>query len=121
MLIETARAANANTESSILIYMVSMLFANMAVIALCFGFAMGLSYFTDATRQRLLLFVAGAIAVNLYAQIKGLIGYTGLYPGLPPGALPSKVQGFVPLLLILPLCSLAGSKIGTWIKMKRKT
>ena len=81
---------------------------------------MVLSYFTQSTKLRLVLFFLGAIAISLYAQIKGLIGYMGIYSELPSWAIASEMQGFISLLLIIPLCSIAGSKVGTWIKMKRK-
>ena len=120
MLIEAVRATNANTQSVFLMNIISMLFANMAAFALCFLFAMLLSAFTKSTKPRLLLFVVGTIAISLYAQIEGLIGYMGIYSELPSWAISSAMQGFISLLLIIPLCSIAGSKLGAWIKMKRK-
>ena len=120
LLIEAARATNANTQSAILINIVNMLFANMADFVLCFIFATVLSYFTESTGPRLLLFVSGAIAISLYAQIEGLIGYIGIYSELPAWAITSQIHGFISLLLIIPLCSIAGSKLGTWITSKRK-
>ena len=119
LLIKAVRATNANTQSDILKNIVNMFFANMADFMLCFLFAMVLSYFTKSTNLRLLLFVFGAIAISLYAQIEGLIGYMGTYSELPSWAVASEMQGLISLLLIIPLCSFAGSKVGTWIKMKR--
>jgi hypothetical protein len=121
MLIDAARAANANSQSAFLMAVVNMLYANVAGFALCFIFAALLSYFTQSTKLRLLLFVVGAIAVNLYVRVEGLAGYMRMYPELPSWAITSKMQGLISLLLITPLCSFAGSKIGTWIKMKKKT
>ena len=120
MLIEAVRATNSNTQSAFLINIVSMLFANLAGFSLCFLFTIVLSYLTESTNSRLSQFVVGAIAVSLYAQMEGLIGYMGVYSGLPAWAITSQIQGFVSLLLIIPLCSIAGSRVGTWIKMKRK-
>ncbi|MBR9984501.1 MAG: hypothetical protein KFF68_01200 [Desulfosarcina sp.] len=121
LLIETVRATNAITQSVIVKNIVNMVFANMADFMLCFLFAMVLSFFTKSTKLRLLLFVLGAIAINLYVQVERLIGYMGFYAEFPSWAITSPMQGLVSLLLIIPLCSIAGSKVGTWIKMKRKT
>ncbi len=121
ILIEAVRATNANTQSVFLMNIVNMLFANMAAFMLCFIFTMLLSYFTKFTSLRWLSFVFGAIAISLYAQIEGLIGYMGIYSGLPSWAIASEMQGLISLLVILPLCSIAGSKVGTWINMKRKS
>jgi hypothetical protein len=120
LLIEAARAANANIESSIFLNIANVFYANMAAFTLCFIFAIVLSYYTASTKPRLLLFVFGSIAVSLYAQIEGLIGYMGIYSELPSWAIASEMQGFISLLLIIPLFSIAGIKVGTWIKMKRK-
>ena len=120
LLIEAVRATNANTRSVILQNMVNMVFTNMADFMLCFLFAMVLSYFSKITFLRGLLFVFGAISISLYAQIEGLIGYMGTYSELPSWAVASEMQGLISLLLIIPLCSIAGSKVGTWIKMKRR-
>ena len=65
MLIEAVRATNANTQSDFLIHIVSMLFANLAGFALCFLFTIVLSYFTESTKPRLLLFVVGVVVVNV--------------------------------------------------------
>ena len=119
VLIKAVRATNANTQSDLLTKIINMCFANMADFMLCFLFAMVLSFFTKSTKLRLLLFVFGAIAINLYVQIEGLIGYMGFYAEFPSWAITSSMQGLVSLLLIIPFCSLAGSKAGTWIKMKR--
>ena len=119
VLIKAVRATNANTQSDLLTNIINMCFANMADFTLCFIFAMVLSFFTKSTKLRLLLFVFGAIAINLYVQIEGLIGYMGTYSELPSWAVASEMQGLVSLLLIIPLCSFAGSKVGSWIKMKR--
>jgi len=121
LLIETVRATNANTQSVLLMNMVNMAFANMANFMLCFLFAMLLSYFNKFTILRVLLFILGAITISLYAKIEGLIGYMGIYSELPTWAVASEMQGLISLLLIIPLCSFAGSKVGTWIKMKRRT
>jgi len=121
MLIKAVRETNANTQSDLLTNIINMCFANMADFALCFIFAMVLSFVTKSTKLRLLLFVFGAIAINLYVQVEGLIGYMGFYAEFPSWAITSSMQGFVSLLLIIPLCSFAGSKVGTWIKMNRKT
>jgi len=120
LLIEAVRATNANTRSVILQNMVNMVFTNMADFMLCFLFAMLLSYFTKFTVLRVLLFVFGAIAISLYARIEGLIGYMGTYSELPAWAVASEMEGLISLVLIIPLCSIAGSQVGTWIKMKRK-
>jgi len=120
MLIEAARATNANTQSVFLMNIVNFLFANMADFMLCFIFTMLLSYSTKFTVLRMLLFVVGVITINLYAKIEELIGYMGIYSELPSWAISSAMQGYISLLLIIPLCSIAGSKVGTWIKMKRK-
>lgn len=119
VLIKAIRATNANTQSDLLTNIINMCFANMADFTLCFIFAMVLSFFTKSTKLRLLLFVFGAIAINLYVQIEGLIGYMGFYAEFPSWAITSSMQGLVSLLLIIPLCSFAGSKVGTWIKMKK--
>ena len=119
VLIKVVRATNANTQSDLLTKIINMCFANMADFMLCFLFAMVLSFFTKSTKLRLLLFVFGAIAINLYVQIEGLIGYMGFYAEFPSWAITSSMQGLVSLLLIIPLCSFAGSKVGSWIKMKR--
>lgn len=119
-LIKAVRATNAHTQSDILMDIVSMLFVDMADFLLCFIFAIGLSYFTESTKPRLLLFVFGAIAINLYAQIERLIGYMEIYSELPAWTITPKLSAFVSLLLIIPLCSIAGNKLGAWIKMKRK-
>ena len=119
LLIETVRATNANTQSVILKNIVNMVFANMADFMLCFLFAMVLSYFSKITFLRGLLFVFGAISISLYTQMVRLIGYMGTYSELPSWAVASEMQGLISLLLIIPLCSIAGSKLGTWIKMKR--
>ncbi len=119
LLIETVRATNANTQSVILKNIVNMVFANMADFMLCFLFATLLSYFSKITVLRGLLFVFGAIAISLYTQIVGLIGYMGTYSELPAWAVASEMRGLISLFLIIPLCSIAGSKVGTWIKMKR--
>jgi len=120
ILIEAVRATNANTRSVILKNMVNMVFANMADFMLCFLFAMLLSYFTKFTILRVSLFVFGAIAISLYAQIERLIDYMGIYSELPAWAVASEMQGLISLVLIIPLCSIAGSQAGTWIKIKRK-
>ena len=116
VLIKVVRATNANTQSDLLTKIINMCFANMADFMLCFLFAMVLSFFTKSTKLRLLLFVFGAITINLYVQIEGLIGYMGFYAEFPSWAIASSMQGLVSLLLIIPLCSFAGSKVGTWIK-----
>ncbi len=121
VLIKAVRATNANTQSDLLTNIINMCFANMADFTLGFIFAMVLSFFTKSTKLRLLLFVFGAIAINLYVQVEGLIGYMGFYAEFPSWAITSSMQGFVSLLLIIPFCSFAGSQVGTWIKMKRKT
>ena len=92
----------------------------MANFTLCFIFTTVLSYYTKSTKPRLLLFVFGAIAIGLYAHIEGLTGYMGAYSELPAWAVASEMQGLISLLLIMPLCSIAGSKAGTWMKMKKK-
>ena len=120
ILIKAVRETNADTQSVLLMNIVNMLFANMADFTLGFIFAMVLSFFTKSTKLRLLLFVFGAIAINLYFQVEGLIGYMGFYAEFPSWAITSSMQGFVSLLLIIPLCSIAGSKVGTWIQMKRQ-
>ncbi|WP_372681888.1 hypothetical protein [Desulfosarcina sp.] len=119
LLIETVRATNANTQFVILNNIVNMIFANMADFMLCFLFAMVLGYFSKITVLRGLLYVFGAIVVSLYTQMVGLIGYMGTYSELPAWAVASEMQGLISLLLIMPLCSIAGSKVGAWIKMKR--
>jgi hypothetical protein len=120
LLIETVRAANANTRSVILQNMVNMGFANMADFTLCFSFGMLLSYFSKFNMLRVLLFASGAVAISLYARIEALIGYMGMYSQLPPWAVASEMQGFISLLLIVPLCSIAGGKVGTWLNLKKK-
>ncbi len=121
LLIETVRATNANTQFVILNNIVNMIFANMADFMLCFLFAMVLGYFSKITVLRGLLYVFGAIVISLYTQMVGLIGYMGTYSELPAWAVASEMQGLISLLLIIPLCSFAGSKVGNWIKMKRRT
>ena len=120
LLIDAVRATNANTRSVILQNMVNMVFANMADFMLCFLFAMVLSYFSKITFLRGLLFVFGAISISLYTQMVRLIGYMGTYSELPSWAVASEMQGLISLLLVIPLCSFAGSKVGTWIKMKKR-
>ena len=119
VLIKAVRATNANTQSDLVTNIINMCFANLADFTLCFLFATLLSYFSKITFLRGLLFVFGAIAISLYTQMVGLIGYMGTYSELPSWAVASEMQGLISLLLIIPLCSIAGSKVGTWIKMKR--
>lgn len=119
VLIKAVRATNANTQSDLLTNIINMCFANLADFTLCFLFATLLSYFSKITFLRGLLFVFGAIAISLYTQMVGLIGYMGTYSELPSWAVASEMQGLISLLLIIPLCSIAGSKVGIWIKMKR--
>ena len=119
LLIEAVRATNANTQPAILKSITNMVFANMADFMLCFLFTTLLSYFSKITVLRGLLFVSGAIAISLYTQIVGLIGYMGIYSKLPAWAVAPEMQRLISLLLIIPLCSIAGSKVGNWIKMKR--
>ena len=120
VLIKAVRATNANTQSDLLTNIINMCFANLADFTLCFLFATLLSYFSKITFLRGLLFVFGAIAISLYSQMVGLIGYMGTYSELPSWAVASEMQGLISLLLIIPLCSIAGSKVGIWIKMKRR-
>ena len=120
LLIEAVRATNANTRSVMLTHMVNMVFANMADFMLCFLLAALLSYFSKITVLRGLLFILGAIAIGLYAQIAGLVGYMGIYSELPAWAVASEMQRLISLLLFIPLCSIAGSKVGIWIKVKRR-
>jgi len=56
----------------------------------------------------------------LYALIERLIDYMGIYSELPAWAVASEMQSLISLVLIIPLCSIAGSQAGTWIKMKRE-
>ena len=119
VLIKAVRATNANTQSDLLTNIINMCFANMADFTLRFLFATLLSYFSKITVLRGLLFVFGAIAISLYTQIVGLIGYMGTYSELPAWAVASEMRGFISLFLIIPLSSIAGSTVGTWIKMKR--
>jgi hypothetical protein len=119
LLIEAVRATNANTRSVILTHVVNLVFANMADFMLCFLLAAVLSYFSQINVLRGLLFILGAIAIGLYAEIAGLVGYMGIYSELPAWAVASEMQRLISLLLFIPLCSIAGGKVGIWIKAKR--
>lgn len=100
-------------------HIANMLYAKVADFTLCFIFAVLLSFFTKSTKLRLLLFIIGAIAISLYVQVESLIDYMGIYSELPSWALTTEFHGFISILLIIPLLSYAGSKVGNYLKIKR--
>lgn len=121
MLITTVRETNTITQSALIKEFTNMLFANIADFTLCFVCAILLSFFTRYTILRLSLFIIGAIAFSVYTQVEGLISYMEIYSKLPAWATPLVLQELISSLLIIPLLAFAGSKIGNYLKMRRRS
>lgn len=119
ILIDVVRKTNAITHSTLMNNIINMLFTRVSDFTLCFIFAILLSFFTKSTKLRLLLFISGAIAISLYVQIESLINYIGIYSELPSWVVTTEFQGFISILLIIPLLSYAGSKVGNYLKLRR--
>ena len=119
ILIDVVRKTNAITQSIFIRNIANMFFTKGADFALCFIFSILLSFFTKSTKLRLLLFILGSIAISLYLQVESLINYMGTYQKLPSWAVTVEFQGIVSILLIIPLLSYAGSKVGNQLKLRR--
>jgi hypothetical protein len=119
VLINVVRKTNAITESIFMKNMANMLFTKVADFTLCFIIAALLSFFTQSTNLRLSLFIIGAIAITLVVQVANLINYIRIYSELPSWAVTSELQGFISIVLIIPLLSFVGSKIGNYLKSRR--
>lgn len=119
LLIDVMRKTNAMTQSIFMKNIANMLFTKVADFTLCFIFAVLLSFFTKSTKLRLLLFILGAISLSLYVQVVSLSNYMSMYSELPSWAIASEFQGFISIVLIIPLLSFAGSKIGDCLRLRR--
>lgn len=120
LLIEQLRTINTVTQSLLIKNMANMIYANGADYVLCFLFSVLLSYLTKFTKFRIAMFISGAIAISLYVRVEGLLNQIKSYAELPSWAMPSHVQGFISLLLIVPLISLLGCKLGRYLSVKTK-
>ena len=121
LFIEQLRTINTGTQSLIIKNMANMIFVNVGDFLLCFLFSILLSYFTNFTKYRFSMFIFGAIAIGLYLRVESLINQMQIYSEPPFWAMTSYVQGFISLLLIIPLISLLGCKIGQYLNVKTKT
>lgn len=118
LFIEQLRTINAVTQSLLVKNMANMIFVHSGDFILCFLFSIPLSYFTDFTKYRISMFIFGAIAISLYLQVVSLITQMQIYSELPSWAMTSYLQGFISLLLIVPILSLLGCKIGCFLSTK---
>ena len=121
LFIRYVRIINAVTHWVFIKDMANMFFTNFADFILSFVFALILSLITKFTWFRLVLYVFGAIAFSVYGKLENLTNFIRIYPELPSGAMTSFIQGFISLLLLVPISAIAGSKFGTYIKMKMRT
>lgn len=119
--IRYVRTINAVTHSVFIKDIANMFFTNISDFILSFIFALILSLITKFTWFRLALYIFGAIAFSVYGNLENLTNYIRIYPELPSGAMTSFILGFISLLLLVPISALAGSKLGTYIKMKMRT
>ena len=121
LFIQIVRKINANDQTVILKSITNILFTNMADFMLCFLFAIILSYFSQNTKARLALFIFGALAAHIYTHVEVLVNYIKIYSEFPEWALTSVLQGYISLLLMVPLLSYLGGKIGSYYKGKKKS
>jgi hypothetical protein len=118
VFINWVRKVNTIMHSAVINGLVNLFYTYLSQFLLCFVFAMILSVWTACTRLRLALFVAGAIAVGTYANIQFAAGAVGTAAGTPAWITTIVLQAVIAMLIIVPLLSKAGCKLGHFIKMK---
>lgn len=118
-LIGVVRKINVMVQSIFLRNIVNILFLRTPEFTLCFIFAVLLSFFTQSTKLRLLLFIIGAMAVSLYVQAESLIIYMRRYSEMPSWSVTWEFLGLMSILLIMPLLSFLGSQVGNYLKLRR--
>lgn len=121
LLIQFVRNMNAITHSIYAKYTANMVFTNLSDIILGFIFALILSFFTKSSKSRLALFVLGVAGFRLYIKVADLIHYMGMYPEFPSSAITSFILGFISILILIPGFAIAGSKVGTYLKMRTRS
>ena len=121
ILIDIVRETNAITQSVLMKTIANMLFTKSSDFTVCFLFAMALGFFTKYTKLRLSLFVFGMVGISLYIQVEGFMDYIAAYSELPSWVITFETQGLVALLLIIPIISVVGSRLGNYMKMRRTT
>ena len=94
----------------------NVLLSHISEYVLSFIFALALSYFSKATKSRIIGFIFAANAVSLYYHLLQLFGYTKHYSNLPTSAIIWIIQGLISILVISPLFAIIGSLIGNRIK-----
>ena len=119
ILIDAVRKTNAIAQSALIKNSVNLLFTKAPDFMLCFLFAIALSYFTQYTKLRLSLFIFGMVAISLYMRVEGLMAYMGAYSELPSWVITYEIEGFVALLVMIPLISIAGCRLGNHVKMRK--
>ena len=120
VFIKLIREVNAIPASPFIKNSANMFFVYFSDFLLCFIFALLLSLWTQPTKSRLALFVLGAVAFRIYAQVDVVTSQTRHYAEIPAWAVTSIVQGLIPPVLLVPLFSILGSRIGRSVKLKKK-
>ena len=90
----------------------NVLLSHISEYVLSFIFALALSYFSKATKSRIIGFIFAANAVSLYYHLLQLFGYTKHYSNLPTSAIIWIIQGLISILLISPFFAIIGSLLG---------
>jgi len=115
------REVNAIPVSSFIKNVANMFFVYVSDFLLCFLSALALSLWTKSTKSRLASFILGAIVVRLFTQADVVASQIRHYSEIPAWAVTSLVQGLIPPVLIVPLFSILGSKVGRSVKMRKRT
>jgi len=121
VFIKLIREINAIPAAFFFKNVANMFFVYISDFFLCFVFALALSLWTESTKTRLALFILGAIAVRIYAQVDVVISQIRHYSEVPAWAVTSIAQGLIPPILIVPIFSILGSKVGRSIRIKKRT
>ncbi len=117
--IQTIRSTNAISSSPVVKLAVNTLYSSGGDFFCCFILAFLFGFFSKPSTIRKLLFVSGAVGVDLYGLTNHLINYLRNFSEIPSWAMMAQVQGWVSIVLIIPLLTIIGSNMGHYFNAMR--